>query len=100
MIKHKRATAFDPSYTTRVNCLCVTCGARRKSELLFQPGCRGVRETACAPVYCPNGHGIMVREDGKVQKLTEYGPVVSEYGPRLVPLKSRRKGRSPIRSPR
>lgn len=93
MIKHKRATVFDPSYTTRVNCRCLTCGVRRKSELLFQPGCRGVRETACAPVHCPNGHGIMVREDGKIQTYGEYGPVVSKKGPRIAPLKGRRKAK-------
>ena len=56
---------------TNINLYCKTCGARAKRPLLDQVGCRGVRETACAPVHCPDGHGLMEREDGFVQQLLD-----------------------------
>jgi len=41
----------------------------------------------------------MVREDGGIQRATEYGPVVTARGRRLRALKQRRKSKREARWP-
>lgn len=51
-----------------VNLLCSTCGARARRPIhdgVFSVGCRGVHEALSESAKCPNGHGFMVREDGR-----------------------------------
>lgn len=57
--------------TVNVQLYCKTCGAEAKRALLDQPGCRGARETASEPAWCPKGHGLMIRRDGFVQEFID-----------------------------
>jgi hypothetical protein len=56
---------------TNVQLYCKTCGAEAKRALLDQSGCRGTRETASEPAWCPKGHGLMSRRDGRVQEFID-----------------------------
>lgn len=50
---------------TSVTLRCPTCGHTARRPLMLEPGSRGVRETPSEPALCPQGHGTMVRADGR-----------------------------------
>lgn len=50
---------------TSVTLRCPTCGHTARRPLMLEPGSRGVRETPSEPALCPQGHGAMVRADGR-----------------------------------
>lgn len=53
---------------TRVTLFCEKCGYTARRELSFEPGSRGVHETSSEPGLCPNGHGLLIRQDGLIQE--------------------------------
>lgn len=53
---------------TKVTLICKTCDYKARRDLMDEPGSRGVHETASEPATCPNGHGLLVREDGVQQE--------------------------------
>jgi len=53
---------------TKVTLICNICGKKCRRKLMNEPGSRGVHETSSEPAYCPEGHGLMVREDGVKQE--------------------------------
>ena len=55
---------------TKVTLVCKTCGYKARRELANIPGCRGVHETPSVIAKCPQGHGLLVREDFNEQKNT------------------------------
>jgi hypothetical protein len=53
---------------TRVTLVCTACGYKCRRELMMEAGSRGVHETSSEPGLCPNGHGLLVRQDGLKQE--------------------------------
>jgi hypothetical protein len=51
-----------------VTLICKLCSYKARRPLMNEAGCRGVHETASEPASCPNGHGLLVREDGLQQE--------------------------------
>jgi hypothetical protein len=54
--------------TTRVTLVCKQCGYLARRSLMLESGSRGVHETSSEPGLCPNGHGLLVRQDGLRQE--------------------------------
>jgi len=52
----------------KVTLVCPKCPYKARRELMREPGSRGVHETCSEPATCPNGHGLLVREDGVKQE--------------------------------
>jgi hypothetical protein len=55
---------------TKVTLVCTQCGHTARRPLQRAVACRGTHETPSEMALCPNGHGVMVRQDG-VQQLTQ-----------------------------
>lgn len=51
-----------------VTLVCRTCGKKARRPLMREAGSRGVHETSSEPASCPDGHGLMVRQDGLPQE--------------------------------
>lgn len=51
-----------------VTLVCETCKHTARRELMQEVGSRGVHETSSEPALCPQGHGLMVRQDGLKQE--------------------------------
>lgn len=64
--------------TTKVNLHCPVCKRTARRFLRRESGSRGVHETCAEPASCPDGHGFMVRDNGKLDPCTASGmPVFS-----------------------
>lgn len=50
----------------KVTMVCKQCGYKARRALLNEAGVRGVHETSAEPASCPKGHGLMAREDGRM----------------------------------
>lgn len=51
-----------------VNMICSRCDAKARRAIhdgVWSVGCRGVHEAPSESAKCPNGHGFMIREDGR-----------------------------------
>lgn len=53
---------------TSVTLICKECEYTARRQLMNVSGCRGVHETTSESALCPNGHGVMIREDGVPQE--------------------------------
>lgn len=51
-----------------VTLFCRDCGKTARRVLTLEAGSRGVHETSSEPALCPDGHGLMAREDGLPQE--------------------------------
>lgn len=65
----------------KVTLVCKTCEHTARRELMREAGSRGVHETSSEPALCPNGHGLMVRQDGLPQEKW----ALWKYNPKFVP---------------
>lgn len=49
----------------RVTLICNECTYVARRNITNEPGNHGITETRSEPARCPNGHGQLIRKDGR-----------------------------------